>query len=206
MIQPLDLRQLERRTFATQFRDGLIDIEMGLMVGAVWLFGFFDPARDEAAIGPLFILYFMAAALIPVLGKRWITRPRLGTFTPGPARRSRIRTAVIALGAMVVLQAMLILLPWGEGAPIDSGRLLLTLTAALGFAVPTLFLFWFMDFTRGYLLAFLLGGAISTGLYLSSGLPFLAAGALMVAVGLAAFLTFLRDYPLPRERNDDAAA
>jgi hypothetical protein len=205
MSQPIDLDRLERRTFTTQFRDGLIDIEMGLLVGAVWLFGFFDPSRDFGSVGPLFIAYFVAACLIPLAGRRWITRPRLGTFKPGAARRNRIRTAGIALGAMVVLQAILILMPRGGIAPMNTTRLVLTLSAALVFFIPTLFLFWFMDFTRGYLLAVLLGTAISAGLYLESGLPFLVAGALMVVIGLVALVTFLRDYPLLRERNDASA-
>jgi hypothetical protein len=205
MSQPMDLERLERRTFTSQFRDGLIDIEMGLLIGAVWLFGFFDPAR-EVVLGPLNIVYFVAVASIPILGKYWITRPRLGTFKPGPARRSKIRTAGIALGAMIILQAIIILLPFVGGTPISMPRLFFTLTAALCFSVPTLFLFWFMNFTRGYILAILLGGAISAGVYLESGLPFLVAGALMVAMGLVALLTFLRDYPLPRERNDVSAS
>ncbi len=206
MSQPIDLDRLERRTFTSQFRDGLIDIEMGLLVGAVWLFGFFDPTREHAALGLLFIAYFVAACLIPIAGRRWITRPRLGTFKPSPARRSRIRTARVALGAMVVLQAILVLIPLGGAAPISTTRLAFTVVGALGISIPTLFLFWFMDFTRGYLLAILLGGAISSGIYLESGLPFLVAGALMVAMGLVALVTFLHDYPLPRERDDVSAA
>ena len=82
MSQMINLQDVERRAWTLYFQDGLWDIFFGLL---------FLGGGLRALTGNLWYYLLVAAGvLVLILGKRWITLPRLGQInTARSARRAR---------------------------------------------------------------------------------------------------------------------
>jgi hypothetical protein len=206
MTEVPDLKKIEREVHATKFKDGLIEIEMGLLLLGGFIFMLFSSRGDySAGFGylPWFILYCLSVSLIPILGKKFITRPRMGSMKPGRVRRKRMRLAAWTLGFMVLLQALLVLAQAsGEVRP-DFTRLLFVFFGGSFVFIPLLALAYFNNFTRGYLHAVLAGFSVMCILQFDTLIPLLGSGTVILTIGLMAFITFLREYPPPEEVTGD---
>lgn len=218
MSTPLDLRNLEKRTFRTLFEDGLLDINIAGVVASMALLAF-PPEEDTGrwARYGLFMVGLLASTLIYQLGKKFITGPRMGQVVFGPARRRRKATLAAILGAIVGVQVLFVLgsivlwnnpdlaarLGW-TGTP-DRERLIVSMIGAL-FVGPSMALMaYFNDFTRGYYIAVLLSLGVFLLIWFHSSLMMMAAAALIFIPGVVLFVRFLRKYPLPpvEARHDD---
>ena len=90
MPDQLDLRTLERKAWRSMHADGLFDLFFGWML----LVGFL---RDVTGWPPVTLLD-LAGVLIFILGKYFITVPRMGVVKFGPAREARRTKVAIIIG------------------------------------------------------------------------------------------------------------
>ena len=189
----LDLRDVERRAWTLYFQDGLWDIFLGLM----FLGGGLRSLTDNL----WFYLLVLAGVLIFILGKRFITLPRLGQIKYSAGRRARTNVVrVVALGAMIVTAVIFTMAVTGAdlaGAPVGW---------IFAIMVPGVFIVmaYMMDFTRLYFYAILIAVfTISSELYGDPAAAWaqIIAGLLPLLVGIVLLVRFLRTYPAVDEET-----
>ncbi len=215
MDSQLNLKELERKAFRSTYQDGLWDVQWGMIVIGMALFIFRPDEGYGARNIILFLLSFSLANLVFWAGKKFVTVPRMGQVSFGPLRKQKKRTLAIMMGAVVLIQASLVLLTamgWlnaGFGAVFSSlhggGSLEQMLVAALGslFVGPSMILIaYFNDFPRGYYIAILMALAVFLMILFNEPIYPILIGALIVVPGVVLFVRFLRKYPLQREEAE----
>jgi hypothetical protein len=112
MEQQIDLKRLERKVWTSFYEDGIWDIYLGLLLSAIAVGAFCtDTGISEkySILGHVGILVF--AMLFLVLGKHFITVPRIGTVVFGPRGRARLTKVqiLLALSCISGLAAFLLI-------------------------------------------------------------------------------------------------
>jgi hypothetical protein len=217
MSQNLDLKAIERKAFRSVHQDGLWDIYLGGLLLVISLFF----AIPESGAGEL---TYMGLALLGVvvvfaffqLGKKYITVPRMGQVRFSPERQKRKATLAWIMGTFVLVTLGLNLYSlyvWNasaSGQSVDLNlapsleRAAVASIAALIAGLSMIVISYFKEFTRGYYIALLMGCGFFFTLWLDSQVPMIVVGALILLPGLALFINFLRQHPLPpREASHD---
>lgn len=216
MNNALNLKELERKAFRSTYQDGLWDIYLGLIVACMGLF----ITRPEEGYGPWNLVWMTATFLVSYMlfwmGKRYITVPRLGQVTYGPARKKKGTTMAVVLGIIILLQIAFVLFTVGGwlnpdlGAKIsailpggDIERLAVSAVASLFLGLPMLLVVYFMDFPRGLYIVVLMALAVFLMIYVNQPLYPLLLGLLIILPGVALLIRFLRKYPLHRTGGRD---
>ncbi len=195
MSQLFDLRDVERRAWTLYFQDGLWDIFFGLL--------FLGGGLRSLTGNRWFYLLVAAGIMAFILGKRWITLPRLGQINFSPRRKARQNVVrAVAFGAMLVTAVIFIMAVTGA----DLGAV--PVGWIFVFMVPGVFLLmaYMMDFTRLYGYTILVAAfMVVTELV---GDPAAAwaqifAGLVPLSVGIVLLARFLRRYPAPYPAVDE---
>ena len=97
-IKSSSLKEIERRAYRSTFADGIYDIQFGLI-----FLTFASIAVLEAYSVSRYIGYslFLIPLILPWLGKRYITVPRMGSVEFGQRRKKR-RLVVLVVAAIVL--------------------------------------------------------------------------------------------------------
>jgi hypothetical protein len=146
-----------------------------------------------------------------VVGKKYITVPRLGAVRFGPARRARLSVSVLILAGSALLGLVVFLVFARDSIP--AGWLSARVLGLLAFVVNCLVVFgllaYFLDFRRLYgyavlwALAFPASEVVTTHTALSPASAFLltvgAFAGVMLVTGIVLLIRFLRDYPIATE-------
>jgi hypothetical protein len=216
MSETLSLKQLEQKAYRSFFKDGLWDISLGTLLLALGVGGAI--ARLGIAWGYLIpdlhaitlCLYVVATAVL-VVGKKYITVPRMGAVRFGPARKARLSASVLILTGSALLGLVLFLLFSDKLVPAGwlSGRLIGLIAFALNALIVFSLLAYFLDFRRLYgyavlwALAFPASDTVAAHTPLSGAGAFLltigAFSAVMLGIGIVLLARFLRDYPIPAQ-------
>jgi len=203
MSQPIDLDAIERKAFSAKFRDGLQDIQLGLLLLGAWFLmvdfsgesGLFREAMH------IYLLYCVVIGSIPWLGRRWITTRRMGTMKPGTERKLKIRKSAVVLALIVAIQAFLVLLQTMGIMRIDGDRLLFAMGAGTIVFLPVALIAYRNSFLRGYFHAAVVGATVTLIILFDTGAPLLYSGLLITPMGLFIFIRFMIQHPLP---DDDS--
>jgi hypothetical protein len=205
MTTDMDLKQLERKAWASFFQDGLLDVFMGLVLVAVGLPAMLPGIFNSELSQDVAAAVLMALGLLAYWGgKRFITIPRGGRAEFSRARRSRQTKAAVVYAISAVVGAIVFLLTmlglssspptWVQKLGVD-GFLALGIGGwmflILGLAS------YFMDYTRGYVIAALYALAFGGTVLLHNPMTFIIAGMMAVLMGLVVFVRFLRTHPKP---------
>jgi len=189
------LKEIERRAYRSTFQDGIYDIQFGFLFLVFALISVFEAIGVSCFIG-----YALLAIplIIPWLGKRYITIPRMGEVEFGQTRKKRKRIIFI-IGAVVLFLTLPLFLSSGA---ITSGVLGWKLVAI--FVVPFFVLaVYTTDFPRLYLYAALLIASVVEAEFLLSlvgsplnaiysfGLP----GIVITLIGMSLLIKFIKTYP-----------
>jgi hypothetical protein len=207
MTSLTDLKTIERNAYQSRFKDGLWDLTLGALLLYWWGFGMLMRNAEEGAWRGWMLLAALLSfglVLLHILIKRRVTDVRLGTITPGPVRRQKLRTVAWVLGALVVLQFLLVLLT-GRGA-VDFSGLLMKMVAGLFVFIPISAIAFWHDFPRGYVHALLLGMAVPAYMTFGSDIPLLVTGVVILAIGATVLIRFLREYPPPGEMSNEGSS
>jgi hypothetical protein len=208
MEEQIDLKGLEKKAWRSAFHDGIWDIYMGLLILGLGTAPFGYRIGLPAELGSMIIVLFWntTAVLFLILGKKFITVPRLGYVKFG-AKRKKVKKRLFGFLLFNIILAVVFLFInlsgifeslniGGLTQPLLIGLLLIT--------VPLSILAYFLEFHRLYIYAifFGLGFFISELLYPLVGSPFdlflsLGLGGIaVILIGLIYFINFLRKHPL----------
>ena len=215
MSEEINMKRLEKKAWRSAFQDGIWDIYFGLLFLGLAIASFGDILGLPAELGSMIIVLFWntMTVLFLILGKKYITVPRIG-FVKFGAKRKKIKMRLLAFLVFNLVLAFLFLFVNISGIfeminiggiiePLVIGLLLIT--------VPLSVLAYFLEFNRLYVYAifFGLGFFNSELLYPFVGSPidiFLSQGLVGIAVfsiGLIYLIKFLRKYPFYSDQNNN---
>src|SRR5512139_947858 len=109
MNVPLDLKNLERKAWSSYFQDGLLDIELGMLLFALALIIPIMERMDTRWPGYLLFLMLFIPWLLFLAGRRFITMPRLGWVKFGGERRKKKARLMLVMSAFLLLNILLLL-------------------------------------------------------------------------------------------------
>jgi hypothetical protein len=182
-----DLKQIERKAWTIYFQDGFWDIYMGLLMLGIGLNILIDTEW--------YTLLMIAPILLMIIGKRFITTPRLGRVKFGSERQKKRFVVAIVLAVSVLLGIIFVALQAnGIHLPKASAAAVFGINAVLVFGLMA----YFLDCKRMYLYGLLLAIAFSLDTLINDPLAstaFLVFGSAALIFGLALFIIFLRKYP-----------
>ena len=188
MSQMISLQDVERRAWTLYFQDGLWDIFFGLL----FLGGGLRALTDNL----WFYLLVAAGVLVIILGKRWITLPRLGQIDYSPQRKARQNVVRYVVLAVMIFTAVVYFMGIRGAEPSD-----IPIGWVFVIIVPGVFLLmaYMMDFQRLYGYAVLVAGfMVITELYGDPAAAWaqIVAGLVPLSVGIVLLVRFLRRYPV----------
>jgi hypothetical protein len=203
---------LEKKAWRSTFQDGLWDIYLGLILlglGVGWigdLVGLFYP------FGPVVLIFGIdiMAVFVITLGKRYITKPRLGQVKFGKERKKRKKWLLLVLLLNVIFSVIIFILTiTGNLSQFFVPGLFTPLAIGLmGLTVPLSLVTYYLQVPRFYLYS-LLGGFgffFSELLYPLVGQPwdivisYGSIGSMILIIGLIIFIRFLCNYQSEKER------
>jgi hypothetical protein len=213
MSELMDLKGLEKKAYRSIFQDGLWDLYLGGIMACLGILGIIPHMRDETwiwligytvLIGTVFVLF--------MLGKRYITVPRLGSVKFGPKRKQRkiILTVILSLFLLFHLAVLLmtmgvIMAPgWlqsgvGDGAQPGGLDTLVPLLAGLYVAVVIVLTAYFLEFYRGFYIGLLFGLGIFIDMSFDQPVAMLVLGIVAAIPGLILLVRFIRQHPIKTE-------
>ncbi len=203
MTEKIDLKKVEEQTYRFTFTDGIYDMAYGslLMIFAI------APILREI-LYPSYILFMvLPAPLIIILGKRFITVPRIGIVKFNQNRtksRNKIGFLIAILFPITVVLVVLTYLGLynikvgGYIVPIGAGVFVLVLLSTIAYI---------LDYTHFYLYAVSIGLGIPLAELLKPifGEPlhylisFGISGTLILIYGIISLIRFLKKYPIPEK-------
>ena len=193
------LKDLERRAYRSTFQDGIYDI----MFGIIFLIFAWIPILEYLNVSRLIgYAFLIIPILLPFIGKRMITIPRMGLVEFGPKRKTRSRILLYVGLGVVLLTLPLFIIMLAQGISGRMGWLLIAIFAAPIFIIAV----FSLDFPRLFIYsAFLLAGVVEAeflvaylGEPLNSIIAFGLPGAIILTIGTAMFVEFIRQYPLTK--------
>ena len=212
MHEHIDIEEMEKKAWSSTFQDGLWDIYFGLIIAGIgfsWLGGFFGLPETVNILVTLFS-WDIGAMLILFLGKKYITRPRMGFVKFGQIRKKRNKFLALFLGLMFAFTLITFIFTLLGMFQLQlPGFIVMLLIGLLFITLPFSVLAYFMQLKRLYLYAILggLGLFISELLLLVIGAPyhdiitFGGIGLAITTIGLIFFFRFLQRYPLKKDEG-----
>lgn len=209
MSEPISLKQIERKAFRLNMADGLLDIQVGLVMlilGAAALLG-------EAGVGSWIMLIAIVVAvavqgLLQVV-RRNVSQPRAGRIKFGPARKRRIRTLAGIILAAVLISFLVVggLHFAARNNDALSGSRVAVWSAVMFFAVLVLVIFagmtYYLDEPRLMVHGLLIFAAVPAYFALqeytdiTAALPYMIVGSIATGMGIVLLVRFLKKYPKP---------
>ena len=212
MIEQIDVKEMEKRAWKSTFQDGLWDIYFGLIISGIgfsWLCGFFGLPETVNVMVTIFS-WDIGAMIILFLGKKYITRPRMGFVKFGQIRKKRNKFLALFLGLMVAFTLITFIFTLVGMFQLQMpGYLVMLLIGLLFITLPFSLIAYYLQLERVYLYA-ILGGL---GLFISELLqPIIGApyhdiitfggiGLVITITGLIIFIKFLRRYSLKEDEG-----
>jgi hypothetical protein len=197
------LIEIEKRAYRSTFDDGLYDILFGIL----FMIFAFIPVMKSAGIPEIYgFLIGAVMIIIPVLGKKNITIPRLGAVEFGEKRKARRnKLIIICLAIMFLMLPLQILMFTGNLLGKSNNGFSILLFA--GFVVAPLLatLGYIFDYSRLYIYAIVLSVGIPhseimtniVGEPLNQIITFGIPGAFILVYGLNLLSEFMKKYPKP---------
>jgi hypothetical protein len=198
----INLKELERRAFRSTFEDGIWDIYLGLVFV---IFGFVPFLRTTLGISEGVAITIHIALLVPsimvlILGKQYITAPRLGTVTFRKERQRKLSGLKIVLGLSVVVG--LITFALISTNQLNISGFWLVFAGMIIVVMGSMALL--MDYNRLFFYAILWAISMPIGVWMEgqgmlsdAPMTFIVTGGLAVVVGLVYLQSFLKNYHLP---------
>ena len=185
-MKNINLRELERKAFASYFEDGLWDIFLGILMAGMGIRSLTDNVG--------FTLLAMAGIPLLFLGKKVITLPRMGYVRFSQTRKDKQMKVMWVLIISVIATFVLLFLVVSK----LGSSVLIAALMGISFAGVFCVIGYYMDFTRLYLYGILFG--ITVWLTEVFGSPLgpvasIISGGIALSIGLIQFIRFLHKYP-----------
>jgi hypothetical protein len=208
MTEKLSLKDLERGLFRNSIQDGVLDIQIGLMLLSFVLPIYLSPKLGDFWSSAVFLpLWFLVIFGLRAYRKK-VVQPRVGTMKYGTYRKKKLMTLNIIILVVNLLALILGLVTFFNfsafsGWGITAGFSIIILT---GFSLAG----FMLEMPRLYLYAILIAAAPVIGeyLYLNFGashhgfpITFGFSSAVLVLTGLIILVRLLSKYP-PQEKEE----
>jgi len=193
----IDFQKIEKKTWASFFQDGLLDIMMGLFL--------ITPGIRILTDNVWFTFGFAFAIPVVIIGK-WVTASRLGRVSFGTERTRKVFRGqmLFSFTLLVVLAVWVVIL----GGFVETPKGIHAAALALGvLAIYSMLARW-LELRRFYIYGILLGAgmALLEMDYEPAGpIAFVVVGSIVLSGGIVTFIRFLKKYPKPsmEETNID---
>ena len=210
MDDKINLEKLEKKTWRVTFQDGFWDIYFGLIIMGMGLapLGTYLGLQETIGVVLLVMSWNLVACVIFILGKRYISRPRIGFVKFGQTRKKRNKLLAVFLGINVGLTIIIFIFTLlGIFQLSLPGYMVMLVIGLLFITTPFSIIAYFIQLKRVYLYA-LLGGF---GLFFSELLDpvldapfndllvFIPFGGMILAFGITILIQFLRKYRLTKK-------
>ena len=193
MTKKIDLREIEKKAWTAYFRDGLWDIFIASMMLTM--------AIRTLTDNVWFTLGMFTGVPIMIIGKKFITIPRLGRVKFSQLRMKRQIKLVASIGiAVCATVGFLLLISMGWEPP----KVITSLGMAIFLALTFGLIAYFLDFSRLFIYGLMF--AINEIIWGHFGEPtgpyvVLIFGSTVLVIGLIILVSFIRKYPLPKEEE-----
>ncbi|KYK28514.1 hypothetical protein AYK20_01065 [Thermoplasmatales archaeon SG8-52-1] len=202
MTEKIDLKKVEKQTYRFTFTDGLYD----LTYGSLLIFIAIAPILREILYPSYIIFLILPAPLILILGKRFITIPRIGIVKFNQNRtksRNKIGFLIAILFPITVMMVVLTYLGLynikvgGYIVPVGAGVFALVLLSVIAYI---------LDYPHFYLYAVSIGLGLPLAALLKPifGEPlhylisFGISGTLILIYGIITLIKFIKKYPVSK--------
>jgi hypothetical protein len=217
MSTQIDLKELEKKAFKSNFEDGLWDIYLGMLLLQI-SFSAFLYALD---LGPLWILLILVLFVGLVFAafwaaKKYLITPRMGlvTFSEERKRKKKKVSLILSISVLfgVFVFGLTLGLYWLAVNDATSDLVQYGWMVPFGlFLVNAVVVFsliaYYYDYSRAYLYGWFYGLAYPLNIALDEvfGIRFplfsLVFSTIMIGIGLILFVRFMRTHPLVEEQE-----
>ena len=205
IAESIDLKEIEKKTWRSTLEDGILDIYFGILVFSIGIgitLGDFLPEPFDSLLP---IILMIIGLILFLLGKKYITQPRVGVVKFGFKQKSRkFKTvSVLSINAIILLIAYLMRLinpaVW-SGFPVYIQGLIIGL---LFVTVPLCFAAYFLQHPRLYFIAILVGISFFLSDLFSILIPepfdaliaYSTISCVIIFIGMISLVKFIRKYP-----------
>ncbi len=208
MNHEIGLEEIEKKAWRTTFDDGVIDIYFGILIASFGSIALTEilPVPLNMLLGPIMIGVGLAFF---ILSKKYLIKPRIGAVKFGRKRKvKKLRTiGVLSVSMVLLLILFLFNLSISGGSLNLPYNIVVLLEGLLFLTVPLCLVAFFLQFTRLYVYALILGCGFFLADISSLIIPipfnflfsYLLLGGTIIIVGITYLIRFVRKYQLPQE-------
>jgi len=210
-LQKLNIKEAEQKAWRSVFQDGLWDIFLGMVLLSMGTVNLLDNLTlAKTWYYTIIIGIYAVSCLVLWAGKRFITLPRLGRVKFGAAGKTRRFKTQLLLSASVVFGLIVWFLASNYYKTGSSLNLTMGLLFPMAYVLNVLLVFglgaYTLDYPRLYIIAVLFAVPIPLQIlsrrfevlkpaFYSFAIP----AGIIVVMGIACLIRFLRNYPIPSE-------
>lgn len=197
--QPINLKKIEKTAFLTYFQDGLWDISIGLLVLAAFINAVIGDDNDARLIWLM-----LPATVVLLLGKIFITRPRMGYVEFSRKRVMKLGLAAVIFSVVFLFGAFRSILGKLEGDLPGWMEWIKTGTHGIWGSIYILAIFSIIAFLVGFSRLHYIGlmfavAATPTRALFPNTVKFFIVTAVILVPGVYLLVRFLRRYPKSKE-------
>ena len=210
MSESMDLKALEKKAYRSTFQDGLWDLYLAGIMACLGILGILPGMRDDTGIWLVGYTVLIGSVLgLFILGKKFITVPRLGNVKFGGKRKRRKMILAGILSLTVLLNGWLVLITMGaleapawlrdfshEMTSRGIMDVLVPLFAGLFVTVALSLIAYFIEFYRGMYIALLFGLGVFFDLFFNLPVVMIVGAVLAAIPGLILLIRFIKRYPI----------
>ena len=203
MNEKIDLKKVEKQTYQFTFTDGLYDVAYGSLIFFIAI----APILREILYPSYIIFLVLPASLILILGKRFITVPRIGIAKFNQKRTKSRNKIGLLIAILFPITVVLVVLTYLGVYNIKVGGYIVPIGAGLFALILLSVIAYVMDYPHFYLYAVSIGLGIPLASLLKPifGDPmhyiisFGISGTLILIYGIFTLTKFIKNYPIPKE-------
>jgi len=205
----IDLKEIEKKTWRSTLEDGLLDIYFGMLVLSIGLGITLGDLLPEPFDSLLPIILMIIGLIFFLLGKKFITQPRLGIVKFGFRQKTRkLKTAIVlSINSIILLILFIIRLVNPDLRLIFPIYIEGLIIGLLFITVPLCFAAYFLQYTRLYFIAILVGLSFFLSDLLSiviqepfdALVAFSITSSIIIILGILSLVKFIRKYQIPKE-------
>jgi hypothetical protein len=204
MNEKIDLKKVEKQTYRFTFTDGLYDMTYGSLL----IFIAIAPILREILYPSYIIFLILPAPLILILGKRYITIPRIGIVKFNQNRTKSRKKIGLLIAILLPITVVLVVLTFLGVYNIKVGGYIVPVGAGLFVLILLSLIAYIMDYSHFYIYAVSIGLGIPLAELLEPIfrepldyiISFGISGTLILIYGIITLIKFIKKYPIPKER------
>ncbi|UCC21254.1 MAG: hypothetical protein JSV62_08250 [Promethearchaeota archaeon] len=205
----IDLKEIEKKTWRSTLEDGLLDIYFGILVLSIGLGMTLGDLLPEPFESLLPIIIMIIGLIFFLLGKKFITQPRLGIVKFGFRQKNRkLKTVlVLSINSIILLILFIIRLVNPDLRLIFPVYIEGLIIGLLFITIPLCFAAYFLQYTKLYFIAILVGLSFFLSDLLSiviqepfdALVAFSITSSIIIILGILSLVKFIRKYQIPKE-------